>query len=131
MKNLPNRWGRDWEGKPKDHKCRYCRWKKPSNLDWRQGEKNRDWWRKGGFVWGGTWMIRDLVRIRYCVVFSEVKLPMVNYYAGFPTLLVPRRQISGYLPASSSRTTLTRIFLYCLFLVAPLSASISAFWCVF
>ena len=28
-------------------------------------------------------MMRDLVRIRYCVV----KLPIVNYYAGFPVAL--------------------------------------------
>ena len=45
--------------------------KKPSNLDWGQGRKNRDWWRKEGFVQRGTWMIRDLVRIRCYVVFQE------------------------------------------------------------
>ena len=43
---------------------------------------------------------------------------MVNYHAGSPTLPAPRRQISGLLPASSSRTTLTRIPPCRLFLVA-------------
>ena len=44
---------------------------------------------------------------------------MVNYYAGSPAMLpAPGRQISGYPPASGSRTTLTRILLCHLFLVA-------------
>ena len=44
---------------------------------------------------------------------------MVNYHAGSPAALpAPRRQISGYPPASGSRTTLTRIPPYRLFLVA-------------
>ena len=49
---------------------------------------------------------------------SGVKLLIVNYHAGFPALPAPGRQISGYLPASGSRTTLTRIPPYYLFLVA-------------
>ena len=50
---------------------------------------------------------------------SGVKLPMVNYHAGFPVLFAPGRQISGYQPASrSSRTTLASTFPYCLFLIA-------------
>ena len=27
IKNFSTRWGEDWGGKPKDHKCRYCQWK--------------------------------------------------------------------------------------------------------
>ena len=55
---------------------------------------------------------------------------MVNYYAGSPAALpAPGRQISGYLPASGSRTTLTRISLYCLFLVA--SSLSPLFYCLF
>ena len=65
-------------------------------------------------------MIRDLVRIRYCVVLSGVKLPMVNYHVGFPTLPAPGRQISGYPPTSGSRTALTQIPPYRLFFVASL-----------
>ena len=63
--------------------------------------------------------------------FLEVKLPIVNYHAGSPTLLALERQISGYLPASGSRTTLTRIPSCYLFLVALLGTSISASWCTF
>ena len=44
---------------------------------------------------------------------------MVNYHAGsLAVLSAPERQISGYPPASASRTTLTRISLCRLFLVA-------------
>ena len=43
---------------------------------------------------------------------------MVNYHAGSPTLPAPGRQISGYPPASGSRTTLTRIPPCRLFFVA-------------
>ena len=43
---------------------------------------------------------------------------MVNYYAGSPAALpAPQRQISGYPPASGSRTTLTWIPPCCLFLI--------------
>ena len=51
---------------------------------------------------------------------------MVNYHAGFPALPAPGRQISGYLPASGSRTTLTRIPPCRLFLVVSLGALLSA-----
>ena len=66
---------------------------------------------------------------------------MVNYHAGSPAALsTPERQISGYPPASGSKTTLTwippcRLFLVasflsplpcCLFLVASFSALLSA-----
>ena len=43
---------------------------------------------------------------------------MVNYHAGSLALPAPGRQISGYPPASGSRTTLTRIPPCRLFLVA-------------
>ena len=49
---------------------------------------------------------------------SGVELLMVNYHAGSPALPAPGRQISGYPPASGSRTTLTRIPLCHLFLIA-------------
>ena len=52
---------------------------------------------------------------------------MVNYYAGFPTLLASGRQISGYLLASDSRTALTQIPPCRLFLVASSSTSCCAF----
>ena len=43
---------------------------------------------------------------------------MVNYYAGSPAALIALgRQISDYPPAFGSRTTLTRILPYHLFLV--------------
>ena len=51
---------------------------------------------------------------------------MVNYHVGFPALSAPGRQISGYLPVSGSRTTLTRIPLCRPFLVA---SSLSPFLC--
>ena len=51
---------------------------------------------------------------------------MVNYHAGFPVLSAPGRQISGYLPAFGSRTTLTRIPFCCLFLVTSFGALLSA-----
>ena len=63
---------------------------------------------------------RDLIRIRCCVVLQELNC----LYAGSPTKL--RRQIFGYPLASSSRTTLTRISPYCLFLLASLGAFLSA-----
>ena len=63
-------------------------------------------------------MIRNLVRIRCCVVLQELNCHG-NYHAGFPTALpVLGRQISGYSPASGFRTTLTRISPCYLFLVA-------------
>ena len=68
-------------------------------------------------------MMKDLVRIRCCVILSRVKLLMINYYVGFLMLLMPGRQISSYLPASGSRIALTRIFLCRLFLVASLGLS--------
>ena len=43
---------------------------------------------------------------------------MVNYHAGSPALPAPGRQISGYPPASGSKTTLTRIPPCYLFLIA-------------
>ena len=51
--------------------------------------------------------------------FSGVKLPMVNYHAGFLALPAPERQISNYPPAfGSRRTTLTWTPPCRLFLVA-------------
>ena len=64
-------------------------------------------------------MIRDLVRIKYCVVLQESNC----HHAGSPALPAPGRQIFGYPPASGSKTALTRISLYCLFLVASFGAS--------
>ena len=71
--------------------------KKPSNLDWGQEKKNRDWWWEEGFVQGGTWMIRNLVRIRCYVVLQEL-----NYYSQLPYRLLgaPRaRKTDPRLPA--------------------------------
>ena len=63
-------------------------------------------------------MIRDLVRIRCCIVLQESNCHG-NYHAGSPAVLfAPERQISGYSPASGSRTSLTRILPCRLFLVA-------------
>ena len=45
--------------------------------------------------------------------FNGVELQMNNYHAGSPALPAPGKQISGYLPASGSRTALTWIFLCC------------------
>ena len=46
--------------------------KKPSNLNWELGRKNR------GFCWKkGLWSRRDLVRIRCYLVFREGKLQIV------------------------------------------------------
>ena len=72
---------------------------------------------------GGTLMIRDLDDKRLGqnkVLYSSsrVKLLIVNYHTGSPALPAPGKQISGYPPASGSRTTLTRIPPYHLFLVA-------------
>ena len=49
---------------------------------------------------------------------SRVKLLMVNYHAGSLALPAPGKQISGYPRTSGSKTILTRIPLYYLFLVA-------------
>ena len=59
--------------------------------------------------------------------FSRVELPMVNYHAGFLTLPAPRKQISGYPPASGSRTVLTQISPCRLFFITSLVAFLSAF----
>ena len=59
-------------------------------------------------------MIRDLVRIRCCVVLQELNC----HYSGSPALPTPERQIFGYPPASGSRIALTWIPPCCLFLVA-------------
>ena len=62
-------------------------------------------------------MIRNLVRIRCCVVFQESNCHG-NYHAGSPAaLFAPGRQIFSYPPASGSKTTLTRILLCRLFFV--------------
>ena len=58
--------------------------------------------------------------------FSGVELPMVNSYAGFLALPVPGKQISGYLPTSGSRTTLTQIPPCRLFLITSLGVLLSA-----
>ena len=68
-------------------------------------------------------MIRDLDNNRLgqnkvLCSSSEVKLLRVNYYASCPALPAPGRQISGYPPDFGSGTTLTRIPLCHLFLVA-------------
>ena len=59
--------------------------------------------------------------------FSGVKLPMVNYHAGFLALPTPGSQIFGYPPAfGSSKTALTRTLPCCLFFVISLGAFSSA-----
>ena len=68
-------------------------------------------------------MMRNLVRIRCCVVLQESNC----HYAGSLALPVPGRQISGYPPASGSTTALTWTLSCHLFLVASLGASSSAF----
>ena len=63
-------------------------------------------------------MIRDLVKIRCCVVLPESNYHG-NYHAGSPAaLLAPEKQISGYPPAFDSITTLIWISLCRLFFVA-------------
>ena len=63
---------------------------------------------------GGVCLKRDfddkrLGQSKVLCCSSRVELLIVNYYADFPALSAPERQISGYPPASgSSRTTLTR-----------------------
>ena len=59
-------------------------------------------------------MIRNLVKIRYCIVLQS----RTANYTGSSALSAPGRQISSYPPASGSRTALTRIPLCRLFLVA-------------
>ena len=68
--------------------------------------------------------MRDLVRIKCCIVLQKLNC----HHVGSPTLPPPGRQISGYPPASSSRTVLTRIPFCCLFFVAsPLSPHLARF----
>ena len=60
--------------------------------------------------------------------FNGVKLSIVNYYGRFPTLSALERQVSGYLPASSSRKNRTNSDFFLLphlarFLVRPLGCS--------
>ena len=63
------------------------------------------------------------------VLYSSlgVKLPMINYYACSLTLFALGRQISGYPPASGSRTALTRIPPSCLFLVPSFGTFFNTF----
>ena len=74
-------------------------------------------------------MIKDLVKIRCCGVFSGVKLPVDKL-----PLQAPRRSLrqgdrsSAICRLLALKTTLTRILLYCLFFIASLGAS-SASWC--
>ena len=109
--------------KPKNH--RYRRWK--NFPTWTKDKEGKDWWREKGFIWEGTWIIKDLVRISCCLVFSGVELqrtnckcrlpdasfarktdlrrPELNYNGqttkvGSSTLPAPGRQIFGYLPTS-------------------------------
>ena len=119
MKNLPTDEG-DWGGKPKDLIDIVD--EKTFQPGLRTGKEKPRLMERGGvcsrLVRGGTWMIRDLVRIRCCVVLQESNCHG-NYHAGSPAALpAPGRQISGYPPASGSRTTLTRIPLCRLFLIA-------------
>ena len=78
-----------------------------------------------------VWSIRDLDdkglgQNKILCSFSGVKLPIVNYYAGsLAALPALRRQISGYPPASYSRTALTWIPPYCLFFVVSFGALLS------
>ena len=57
--------------------------------------------------------------------FSGVKQPIINYYVDFLALPAPEKQISGYLPVSGSRTTLTRIPPYHLSFLASFRALLS------
>ena len=94
--------------------------KKPSNLESKQGKKNRDWWREKRFVWGRIWMMRDLIRITYCVVLQELNCQLCRLFGA-----LSGRQISGYLLVSGSKTARTQIPLYCLFLVASFGMFLS------
>ena len=66
------------------------------------------------FVQEGTWMLKDLVRIRCYVVLHKSNC----HHAGSPAFRVTERQFSGYPPASGSRTALTQIPLCRPFFVA-------------
>ena len=127
-KKPPNLVMRNWEGKPETG---INQWK-TSRTRWRNmGRKLKDhrYFDKQGkekqkFVMRrGTWVMRDLVRIRCCIVLQKLN----RHHAGFTTLSTPGRQISGYLLASGSRSTLTRISLCRLFFIASLGVFLSTF----
>ena len=99
-------------------KCRYYWWK--NLLTWmknKEGKTEKDREKRELFE-EETWMIRDLVRIRCCVVLQKLNC----HHVGCPALSALRRQISGYPSASDSRTVLTQISLYHLFFVASFGA---------
>ena len=89
MKNIPTNEG-DWGENPKNHD------EKTFEPELKAEKENRDWWREEGFVWEETCSRRDLDdeglgQNKVIYSFSEVKLPIVNYHADFPVLLVLRR----------------------------------------
>ena len=99
--------------------CRYCQWK--NLLTWTKDKKRKT--EIGGERRNVVWSMRDLDdkglgQNKVLCSFSGVELPIVNYHASSLTLPAPGRQISDYLPASGSRTALTRIPPCRLFLVA-------------
>ena len=103
IKNLRTWWG-NVGGKPKDH--RYCWWR---NLPtWTNNRERKDWWREEGFVWGGTWMIRDLVKIKCCLIFSRVELQSTKWKCRLPNALYAR-ETDLWLPESNYNNQTTNI----------------------
>ena len=112
MKNLPTRWERDWKRKPKDHKCRYCRWKNlPTWTKDREGKTEID--REEGHG-------RNKVLFSFGVELPIAKLPIVDS----PTLhQVDRSPAICWLLALENKTNSDA------FLVASLDAFCSTSFC--
>ena len=147
VKNLPTRWR---ETEEKNWNKGLIDKKPPNQWEGLERKTKKSWWKifqsglrtekkkpriieKRGVIFE-AFLKRDLDdkglgQNKVLYSFSRVKLPMVNYHTGSPTLLTQVRQISGYPPTFGSRITLTRILPCRLFLVASLGASISASWC--
>ena len=140
MKNLPTRWWKDWGRKPDKRSID----EKPPNWWGRLGRKTEKSWWKNLSTWtkdrerkprlverGGVCSRRDLDNERLGqskVLYSSsgVELLIVNYHAGSPTFFALGKQISGYPPASDSRTALTQTLPCHFFFIASLGASFSA-----
>ena len=127
MKNLPAWWGGDWRGKPKDHKCKYCRWKNlPTWTEDKERKTEIDRERLRLMERRGICSKKDLDDKglgQNKVLYSSFRSRTASKQTattGFPTLSAPGRQISGYSPAFGSKTILTWTLLCCLFFVASL-----------
>ena len=92
MKNISTDEGNGEENR-KIIKYKYCQWKNLPTWS-KDRERNTE-------VCGER---KNLVKLRYCSVFSGVELPIVKQpNAGSPMLPSPGKQISSYPPASGSR----------------------------